>query len=44
MRSMAQRALEFWIDFDWGYRGYFGRDGGRLVILLAGGTKRQRSG
>lgn len=27
------------IDFGPGYRVYFGRDGDRLVILLAGGTK-----
>jgi putative addiction module killer protein len=30
------------IDYGPGYRVYFGRDGGRLVILLAGGTKRRQ--
>ena len=35
--------LEYRVDFGPGYRIYFGRDGDRLVILLAGGTKtRQR--
>ena len=30
------------IDFSSGYRVYFGQDGGQLVILLAGGTKRRQ--
>ena len=30
------------IDYGPGYRLYFGRDGSRLVILLAGGTKRRQ--
>jgi putative addiction module killer protein len=32
------------IDFGPGYRIYFGRDGDRLVILLAGGTKKTPAG
>ncbi len=35
-------ALECRIDFGPGYRIYFGRDGDRLVILLAGGTKKRQ--
>ena len=34
--------LEYRIDFGPGYRVYFGRDGVKLVILLAGGTKRRQ--
>lgn len=30
------------IDFGPGYRVYFGKDGDRLVILLAGGTKKRQ--
>ncbi len=30
------------LDFGPGYRIYFGQDGERLVILLAGGTKRRQ--
>jgi len=33
---------EFRIDFGPGYRIYFGRDGEKLVILLAGGTKKRQ--
>jgi putative addiction module killer protein len=33
---------EFKIDFDPGYRIYFGKDGDQLVILLAGGTKKRQ--
>jgi putative addiction module killer protein len=33
---------EYRIDFGSGYRIYFGRDGKRLVILLAGGTKKRQ--
>ena len=34
--------LEYKIDFGPGYRIYFGRDGDRLLILLAGGTKKRQ--
>jgi putative addiction module killer protein len=30
------------VDFGPGYRTYFGRDGDRLVILLAGGVKKRQ--
>jgi putative addiction module killer protein len=30
------------VDFGPGYRVYFGQDGDRLLILLAGGTKRRQ--
>jgi len=34
--------LEYRVDFGPGYRIYFGRDGDRLVILLAGGMKKRQ--
>jgi len=34
--------MEYKIDFGPGCRIYFGRDGDRLVILLAGGTKKRQ--
>ena len=33
---------EFRIDFGSGYRVYYGRDGEKHVILLAGGTKKRQ--
>lgn len=33
---------ELRIDFGPGYRVYFGRDGEKLVILLAGGSKKRQ--
>ena len=30
------------LDFGPGYRVYFGQDGDRLILLLAGGTKRRQ--
>jgi len=39
---LAGGVLEYQMDFGPGYRIYFGRDGDRLVILLAGGTKKRQ--
>ena len=41
VKAVGSGVLEYKLDFGPGYRIYFGRDGDRLVILLAGGTKRQ---
>ncbi len=38
-KGVGEGLLEYRIDFGPGYRIYFGKDGERLVILLAGGTK-----
>lgn len=42
VKGVGGGVLEFRIDFGPGYRVYFGHDGDRLVILLAGGTKRRQ--
>jgi len=39
VKGVGAGVQELRIDFGPGYRVYFGRDGDRLVILLAGGTK-----
>ncbi len=44
VKAVGNGVLEYKIDFGPGYRIYFGRDGGRLVILLAGGTKKRQRG
>jgi putative addiction module killer protein len=42
VKGVGDGVQEFRIDFGPGYRVYFGRDGERLVILVAGGTKRRQ--
>jgi putative addiction module killer protein len=42
VKSVGAGVLECKIDFGPGYRVYFGRDGDRLVILLAGGEKKRQ--
>lgn len=41
-KGVGEGVLEYRIDYGPGYRIYFGRDGDRLVILLAGGTKKRQ--
>ena len=42
VKGVGAGVYECRIDFGPGYRIYFGKDGGRLVILLAGGTKKRQ--
>ena len=42
-KRVGEGVSELRIDSGPGYRVYFGRDGGSLVILLGGGTKRLQS-
>jgi putative addiction module killer protein len=42
VKSVGQGVLEYRINWGPGYRVYFGRDGGVLVILLIGGTKKRQ--
>lgn len=42
VKPVGSGVLEYRIDFGPGYRIYFGRDGDRLTILLAGGTKKRQ--
>ncbi len=42
VKTVGGGVLEYKIDFGPGYRIYFGRDGDRLVILLAGGVKKRQ--
>jgi putative addiction module killer protein len=41
-KAAGSGVSELRLDFGPGYRVYFGKDGDRLVILLAGGTKRRQ--
>ena len=42
VKGVGAGVYECRIDFGPGYRIYFGKDGDRLVILLAGGTKKRQ--
>jgi putative addiction module killer protein len=42
VKSEGEGVSALRLDFGPGYRVYFGQDGRRLVILLAGGTKRRQ--
>ena len=42
VKGVGAGVYESRIDFGPGYRIYFGKDGDRLVILLAGGTKKRQ--
>ncbi len=42
VKGVGGGVYEHRLDFGPGYRIYFGKDGERLVILLAGGTKKRQ--
>jgi putative addiction module killer protein len=42
VKGVGSGVFECRIDFGPSYRVYFGKDGERLVILLAGGTKKRQ--
>jgi putative addiction module killer protein len=42
-KALGGGVFELRIDYGPGYRLYFGRDGSKIVILLAGGTKETQS-
>jgi len=43
VKGRGAGVYEYRIGFGPGYRIYFGKDGDRLVILLAGGTKKRQA-
>jgi putative addiction module killer protein len=43
VRGVGAGVLEHRLDFGPGYRIYFGQDGDRLIILLAGGSKKRQA-
>ena len=43
VKGVGSGVMEYRINFGPGYRVYFGKDGDRLVILLAGGSKKRQS-
>ena len=42
VKTVGNGVLEYKVDFGPGDRIYFGRDGERLIVLLAGGTKKRQ--
>ena len=42
VKGVGAGVYDYRIDFGPGYRIYFGKDGDRLVILLAGRTKKRQ--
>jgi len=42
VKGVGAGVYEYRLVFGPGYRIYFGKDGGQLVILLAGGTKKRQ--
>ena len=43
VKSVGEGVLECKIDFEPGYRIYFGKDGLELIILLGGGSKKKQN-
>jgi len=43
VKAVGRGVSEYKLDFGPGYRIYFGQDGEKLVVLLAGGTKKRQS-
>lgn len=42
VKGVGSGVYEYRLDYGPGYRIYFGKDGDKLVILLAGGTKKRQ--